>query len=253
MNKLRIISCSQKSVTKVFKRFKMSRVNKDNFCNKQPTHFISIPFCVGEVKERYLNFKKEILEKFQDQADFDEVLFQNPNKLHMTLGVMALPSVTERDNAIEVLKQCKADVIDQILKDQSLRMRISGVDVLNNDPKKARVVFGKVDRSDHELWQTLCDSVVDYFTKAGIIQKEYDQVKMHITLMNTIFRRKSSVKEVRKNRRPIDVSSIIKEYENYDFGITTVDSLHLSDMRAVSSSGYYKPELILDLKQDDPA
>ncbi|XP_039279979.1 activating signal cointegrator 1 complex subunit 1 isoform X2 [Nilaparvata lugens] len=252
MNKIRIINSSRKTVSKVLNRFKMSRINKDNhFKKQQPTHFISIPFCLGEVRERYLNFKKEILEKYPDQPDVDEVLFQNPNKLHMTLGVMNLSNKTEQANAIEILKQCKADVIDRIMVSQSFKMRICGVGVLNNDPMKARVVYGKVHDSEQQSWQLLCDNIVDYFTKEGVMEKEYDQVKMHITLMNTVFRRKSSVETIRKNRKPIDVSSIIKEYENYEFGETTVDAIHLSNMRAVSSSGYYKPEIILDLRQNE--
>ncbi len=49
------------------------------------------------------------------------------------------------------------------------------------------VLYAKVTSADGVL-QTLCDRLVDRFVSAGIMTRQYDRVKLHVTLMNTLFR-----------------------------------------------------------------
>ncbi|XP_075213153.1 activating signal cointegrator 1 complex subunit 1 [Lycorma delicatula] len=208
---------------------------------QQYTHFISIPFCGEQVKKRFLEFKKEVLEQCKDRG-VEESVFQSADKLHMTLCTMVLSDDVERNNAAQILQKCKTDVIDGLLNGQSLKLRICGIEIMNDDPAEVNVLYGRIHCQDEELLQTLSDSIVSYCIKAGIVEKEHERVKLHITLMNTIFRKSSSEfgNENKRNRDTINASSILKSFENFDFGEETVTSIHLSQMGTVSNSGYYK-------------
>ncbi len=37
--------------------------------------------------------------------------------------------------------------------------------------------------------QMLCDRLVDRFVTAGLMRQEYDRVKLHVTVMNTLYRK----------------------------------------------------------------
>ena len=45
----------------------------------------------------------------------DETIFQNPNKLHMTLGTLVLMDKNEIGKASALLEECKQDLAGQVL------------------------------------------------------------------------------------------------------------------------------------------
>ena len=45
----------------------------------------------------------------------DETIFQNPNKLHMTLGTLVLMDKNEIGKASALLEECKEDLAGQVL------------------------------------------------------------------------------------------------------------------------------------------
>lgn len=54
------------------------------------THFISLPLNQSMLKESFLELKRDILRECSGVRGLDESLFQAPEMLHVTLGVMAL-------------------------------------------------------------------------------------------------------------------------------------------------------------------
>ena len=67
--------------------------------------------------------------------------------------------------------------------------------------------------------QSLSDRLVDRYSGTGLMQKEYDRVKLHATVMNTIFRKDpTGTTEVRKtadgrrlaDRESFDANNILK-------------------------------------------
>lgn len=44
----------------------------------------------------------------------EESVFQSPDKLHMTLCTMVLSDDVERNNAAQILQNCKTDVIELV-------------------------------------------------------------------------------------------------------------------------------------------
>ncbi|RZF42213.1 hypothetical protein LSTR_LSTR004362 [Laodelphax striatellus] len=210
---------------------------------QQFTHFISIPFITDRIRERFLSFKSEILANLHGERGIVEAVFQKPEKLHMTLCVMVLSDEVERTKAIEVLNRCKTEVLDVLLKENPLKVKISGVEIMNDDPAEARVVYGKIHCDDEQRLQSISDTIVDYVAKAGVMEKQHEKVKMHITLMNTSFLKDDrELKNVTINAVPI-----IDAFGYYNFGEMTIDTIHLSQKGAYSTSGYYKSSLVLNI------
>ena len=50
--------------------------------------------------------------------------------------------------------------------------------------------------------QMLSDRLVDRFVSANLMQRQYERVKLHITVMNTLFRKDPSGASVPQQRHP---------------------------------------------------
>ena len=117
--------------------------------NKQPfTHFISIPVNMEHVKERFLQFKSEVLQSCQNVRGVDETIFQTETLLHLTVGTMALLDQRERDLAREILMDCKEHVVLPSVGGNGLEFEITGLEHMNDDPAEVDVLYAGVkDRS----------------------------------------------------------------------------------------------------------
>ncbi|XP_067007831.2 activating signal cointegrator 1 complex subunit 1 isoform X2 [Anabrus simplex] len=223
---------------------------------KQPfTHFLSIPMTGESIKEGFLKFKEEVLEKCKDRS-IDSSIFQSPDKLHLTIGTLVLSDEEERKKAAKVLMECKETVIDPILEHQPLTLRMVGVEYMNDDPAEVDVLYGKIElKSSGLILQTLSDGIVDFFANSGLMEKQYEQVKLHVTLMNTLFREdKGGVSEHEtskrrhKPRESFDATNVLKMFENFNFGEQQVDNIHLSQRYTTSNTdGYYKASATISL------
>ncbi|KAI2556138.1 activating signal cointegrator 1 complex subunit 1, partial [Homo sapiens] len=80
----------------------------DTFRRKQPfTHFLAFFLNEVEVQEGFLRFQEEVLAKCSMDHGVDSSIFQNPKKLHLTIGMLVLLSEEEIQQTCEMLQQCK--------------------------------------------------------------------------------------------------------------------------------------------------
>ncbi|XP_062989059.1 activating signal cointegrator 1 complex subunit 1 isoform X2 [Elgaria multicarinata webbii] len=181
----------------------------ESFRKKQPfTHFLSFALNQVAVQEKFLQFKKEVLEKCSNDYGVSSSLFQNPAKLHLTIGTLVLLNEQEIQKAQELLQRCKED-------------------------------FAEL--------QLIADRLMDRFVASGLMMKEWDRVKLHATVMNTIFRKDPSAEEQSnrtagksfKERESFDGRKILKLFENFYFGEVQLNSVYLSQRFSTDSSGYY--------------
>lgn len=81
-----------------------------------------------------------------------------------------------------------------------------------------------------------------FFT--GLMQRQYDHVKMHVTLINTIFRKKDENEENRRAmpnaRQTFDAREILRKYGNFNFGSQEVTEIHLSLRHSKACDGFYE-------------
>ena len=111
---------------------------------------------------------------------------------------------------------------------------------------------------------------VDKFSNSGLMRKEYDRVKLHVTLLNTLFRKDEGdigdrhLTKVQCNvvqlqchrfetnflfqeRESFDARDILETWGEVSLGRVTMSELHLSQRRAGrrTAAGYYLPSAIL--------
>ncbi|KAK2719077.1 activating signal cointegrator 1 complex subunit 1-like [Artemia franciscana] len=209
---------------------------------KQPfTHFISIPFTSPEIQSGFLRFQQQVLHNCQDRG-IEPDLFQTPAKLHLTIGTLVLLNEAERKSALTELRKC-----DDILSGP-VEVSLEGIEYMNDDPSEVDVLYACVTGSAAEQLQELSDTIVDRMCGQGLMTRQYDRVRLHVTVMNTLFRSsKGDVEnevetkgnEVRRPRESFDAKNILKNFKNFEFGTQIVDSVHLSQRYSAGKDGYY--------------
>ena len=191
------------------------------------THFVSIPLTTPNVKTCFNQFKTEVLQFSRGVSScmlvcrkslhvqlrhcfqaIDEGLFQYPEKLHLTIGTLVLLTDDERVRAAQTLQSCKSRFryesynisiflafvssvsfffYRDIIGTSPIEVQIQGVEYMNDDPEKVDVLYGKCIENSGRL-QKLTDAVVDSLEDEGLLDRQYDHVKLHATLMNSIFK-----------------------------------------------------------------
>uniref|UniRef100_A0A8C9F609 Activating signal cointegrator 1 complex subunit 1 n=1 Tax=Pavo cristatus TaxID=9049 RepID=A0A8C9F609_PAVCR len=188
----------------------------DSFRKKQPfTHFLSFALNQPVIQEKFLQFKEEVLEKCSQDHGVSSSLFQNPAKLHLTLGTLVLLNEQEIQKACDLLQQCKEDFVDQITGGKPLSVEVVGVEYMNDDPAMMDVLYAKVHMKDgSDKLQVIADQLVERFVASGLMLREWDRVKLHATVMNTLFRKDPSGAEERSST--VTGKSSFKERESFN-------------------------------------
>ncbi|CAL1545826.1 unnamed protein product [Lymnaea stagnalis] len=220
----------------------------DSARQHQPfTHFLSIPVTSPDVIERFQFFKAEVLDRFSGEKGVDESLFQNPKRLHLTLGTLVLLNDNEIEKATSLLKACEEELIKPFLQNETLQVPICGLEYMNDDPAEVDVLYAKVQpgKSSQRL-QELVDIIVNKFTSEGVVKREHDHVKMHVTVMNTLMRKdpsaiseNQSAKHGIKLRESFDAREILKTFQDFNFGSQHIASIQLSQRHSTNVNGYY--------------
>lgn len=211
------------------------------------THFISIPMVGNNIKAGFIEFKKQVLETCGQARGIEESIFQTAERLHLTLCTLVLVDKVERDMASRILDECKRDVIDPILEHTPLKLKLAGIEYMNDDPAEVDVLYARVHFSEgNDMLQTLVDNIVDYFAESGLMDKQYEKVKLHVTVMNTIFRdnrvgyEDATRGRDKRVRQTFNAVPVLEKFRNFDFGEDVVDTIHLSQRLTYSKTGYYQ-------------
>ncbi|XP_001509416.2 activating signal cointegrator 1 complex subunit 1 [Ornithorhynchus anatinus] len=222
----------------------------ESFRRKQPfTHFLSFPLNQAVVQKGFLEFREKVLESCSKDRGVNSCLFQNPEKLHMTIGTLVLLNEREIQRAQDLLQQCKEEFINQIAGGKPLPVKMAGVEYMNDDPSTIDILYAKVHMKDgSDRLQLIADQLVERFVASGLMLKEWDKVKLHATIMNTLFRKDPSAEEKSpffaakpglKERESFDGRNILKLFENFPFADLQLNSIDISQRFSTDGSGYY--------------
>ena len=111
-----------------------------------------------------------------------------------------------------MLRECKDLIISPILRDESLAANLCGINYMNDDPRSVDVIYGSV---TSDKLQGISNEISKYFASQGYFQRNSeDQVKMHVTLINSLFRDERHSNDERK-RITFDASKILEKYRNF--------------------------------------
>ncbi|XP_076324235.1 activating signal cointegrator 1 complex subunit 1 [Tachypleus tridentatus] len=220
------------------------------------THFLSLPLNQSCIQNGFLEFREDVLRHCDGMRGIDDSIFQNPQKLHLTIGTLILLDEQERRLAGEILKQCEKEVLEPCLGGQPLDVKVEGIEYMNDDPAEVDVLYAKIQTTDHsDRLQQLANSLVDKFTSSGLMKKQFDNIKLHLTLMNTKFRTdnsgesQNSPQKGKKLRETFDASYILQAFKDYHFGHTTISEIHISQLHATGKTGYYAYSAKLELPE----
>ncbi|CAF1559221.1 unnamed protein product, partial [Adineta steineri] len=114
------------------------------------THFLSIPICQSStsinLKQKYEEFKKSVLEQCSDERGITNELFQQVNKLHLTIGTLVLLSKSEVNYIKETLQDCTKTLLKTIMPTDKERfiVQLKGLEFMNDDPGFVDVLYAKV-------------------------------------------------------------------------------------------------------------
>ena len=215
------------------------------------THFLSIPLNLPSVQDKLTEFKNKAIEK---QPDLDDTLFQVPEKIHLTMGMLSLTDDDKKNKAKELLHACK-EAITQKVSSHPVKFDIQGLGCFG-EAKRTRVVFGKIAGSGLEDVRKVTEALSEKFLEEGLLQKDHgDEVRLHITVMNNVFRERSARRDSRsKNQRYpriprfIDASQVMTELEDFSFGSDLeLKEVHISTLKEMGEDGFYKPLEVLSL------
>ncbi|XP_044193836.1 activating signal cointegrator 1 complex subunit 1 [Thunnus albacares] len=219
----------------------------DSFRRKQPfTHFLSFPLNDPKVQEGFQKFKDDVLEQCSQDHGVEESIFQNPAKLHLTVGTLALLNDMEVKKACEHLQDCQ-NFIRDITEGKPLPLEVTGIEYMNDDPAMVDVLYAKVNVKDGtDKLQVIADRLVEHFVSAGQMVREWDRVKLHGTVMNTLFRKDSTVedtggpgRQTMNERESFDARKILKTFGAYRFGEFELNTVLLSQRYSTDCTGYY--------------
>ncbi|CAG9863365.1 unnamed protein product [Phyllotreta striolata] len=206
------------------------------------SHFVSIPVSSNEIRMKLNEFKTVVLK--DPSRGVAESLFQNPEKLHLTISTLTLVDEEEISTAKEVLQNCYKDCISKLFKKENrYRIHLKGLEIMNDDPSSVNVLYCNVfmDKNDeNEKLQTISDTIAEYYSKSGLAKKQYDRVKLHVTLMNTSFRHPEERQE------SFDAVDILKKFKDFYFGSVDFQNIHLS-IRFTGKGKYYEAESIVNI------
>lgn len=221
-----------------------------------PSHFVGVKLAgADELIQRFSFFCRQVTcEAAGDVAGvscYSHQLLQLPERLHVTFSVLTLLNAAERSCVIERLQQHRlllppassASAVDDRTS-SAIQLRVCGVDVMNDDPAEARVLYARVFDSENRL-QALADSIVAELNQlAGGSQRSNPaSVKLHCTLMNTSFVLRDCDESggdcAPSVARTFDARPLLEQWGDYDFGKVTIDAVHLLQRHSFTDDGFY--------------
>lgn len=214
------------------------------------THFLSIPLHTDEIMANFISFKRNVIQKFGGVArGVDELLFQSPQKLHLTLVMLTLLDEEERNQAVKTLMDCKRHIIDPFIKKHgTITITVKGLEYMNDDPKNVKILYAVV-KTENDLLQTLVDNIADYFAKTGLSSETRTSVKLHVTLMNTHYR-DEIIQTYEKTEKTFDATQLLEEFKDTYFGTVDLKDIHLSQRKTATATDYYQATAKIKLDEN---
>lgn len=120
---------------------------------------------------------------------------------------------------------------------------------MNDDPSRVDVLYGTV---ICEHLQEISNAISNYFATRGLSVKNHDNVKLHVTLLNSLFGDNDDAVEKDESnntikRKTFDASKILSKYRDFYFGEIIINEIHLSQRYSNATNGYYEATASLKL------
>ncbi|KAH7105204.1 kinase A anchor protein [Auriculariales sp. MPI-PUGE-AT-0066] len=178
------------------------------------THFLMIPLGhIPDLRDRVSLFTNALLATEPVIAGLDMSVIIPPRRLHLTLGVLSLvkqqsqakdSSQTTINAAVDLLHRLKSDLDRAVCPDGKVTVPLVAMDIMRSGKGKSTPHVLHIGPSELEgtALKRVTDVVYHAFKTAGLLQDDRP-LKLHCTVVNTIYRKPRS-----KSRIPFDYASI---------------------------------------------
>ncbi|KAL1502828.1 hypothetical protein ABEB36_007915 [Hypothenemus hampei] len=210
--------------------------------------FTCIPCTSPNIQERFINLKKEILCMKSEIPGLHESIFICPLKLHVTIDVYSLFDENEMGEAIKSLYEYKDTMEKILLKTGPLQLDVGTLACMNENLKRTDVLYANVklfNEQEKFNLQKIVDDIAEHFYHKGLARNPQDKVKLHMTIINTKYRKNEGRKR-KWQKQSIDASKIIEKFKDYSFGRCDFNSIHLSQIHTKGDNGFYKPLAVIE-------
>lgn len=240
----------------------------DTQSNYKWTHFLAIPLTKSsrnlDFLEKFYYFKNKVFD--EGLYNEDENIFQNPERLHLTLCMLEIKSEKEVNNLKKTLENLKP-LFEEILQGEEAYLYFEALEVFGK-PHDSRVMYTKPKINESNKIMDLLDVIYSNLIDKKILQKEqmkysnimysennqrYEKEKLHVTLMNTSFLNKA--KDETSNSKTIPIKGfgdklkenfnfngmkILKKMSNFSFGTHRLNEICLYQMQIDQHTNTFK-------------
>lgn len=209
------------------------------------THFISIPLGpIPSVNASVRSFLSDVMSACcSEESRVEPSLFQNPDKLHLTLLMLRLFTQEEINLAQNLLVSLQPEIAKIFEGDDFVTLK--GLNYMNDDPKEVHVLYLEIEKD--ECFRKLAEAISlinETFISAGIAQEKdvAHNEKLHATIVNSKWR--ESKQQGGGPRVPFDATSILNCFGKACIGSHRLARIDLSILGSnhQADDGYYCSE-----------
>ncbi|KAF8252195.1 hypothetical protein K440DRAFT_633430 [Wilcoxina mikolae CBS 423.85] len=185
------------------------------------THFLSLPLHHAPDLQTSLDILTNDISTHFPSLSIPSGAIRPAQAAHLTLGVMSLTSAEMVERAVELLKSTDMEAllrevttIDRAeLPDSKapmpFRVSLQGLATMG-PPKKASVLYTLPHDPTNRLLP-FADALRKCFVAEGLIQDQNRELKLHVTLLNTVYAKKGGRKN-KGHQITLDVQDIVQEF-----------------------------------------
>ncbi|GAA55546.1 activating signal cointegrator 1 complex subunit 1 [Clonorchis sinensis] len=211
-----------------------------------PTHFICLPANSPELQRNFVSFRQAALDFAASDTcgDFMGIstdVFKSPASLHFTIIPLLLADSSEVQLACDLMHSfSQSDIGKTVLSDGPFRLTIQGLEYMNDDPQKVKVLYAKIAPSaDRDRLQRMSNDLTKLFQEhnllGGKLHRPDGDVLLHLTLMYA-----SDSSGSQSSSSAFSITGLLRELGDFTFAEDhCFDTLHLCLMGSQTGDEFY--------------
>ena len=166
----------------------------------------------------------------------DSGLYLPAHQLHLTLGVMWLPTDDDVARARDVLEQL-TPAIRAAANHAPLNIRLEGLGTFGGR-KRAKVLFARVAAAP--ALEAVATCLREGLAREGLLADDGRPLRLHATLANASWGRRR--RRQRGARTTMDVRAVLEALGTYVFGTFVADAVQLCRIGSATADAYYRED-----------
>ncbi|EFO91858.1 hypothetical protein CRE_08549 [Caenorhabditis remanei] len=196
--------------------------------SSRPTHFVAFSCDHSEIQQNFEVFKKLVMDSDEfHESTRNPQLFTKTSRLHLTISVVRLFDELDMKKMEEAFRVIH-DEIKPLLDSAPLIADIQGIDMMNDDPSQVSVIYAKikgekVQKIANLVSRRLMELLGGNSGNSEDVVADSEDVKLHMTLMNSRYVTQQSDKKNSKNS--FNAKKMLEELKELHFGTIQINEV----------------------------